>query len=124
MKLAPFRSALNLHHEFDRLFNGWPSREIEWQPAVDVKDTEEAFVVTAELPGVKSEDLKINLDNNVLSIFGSKSEAEEEKEAQNKFWEKGGPAIRGRADTASHSEQGQEVGRRSRTEEERERERR
>lgn len=86
MKLSPFRSALSLQHEIDRLFNEWPVRnnQSEWHPVVDVQEKENAIMVVAELPGVKSEDVKISLEDNVLSISGTKKKSLE-KEDQNYF---------------------------------------
>eukprot|EP00698_Gefionella_okellyi_P023863 TRINITY_DN826_c0_g2_i1.p1 TRINITY_DN826_c0_g2~~TRINITY_DN826_c0_g2_i1.p1 ORF type:complete len:199 (+),score=24.28 TRINITY_DN826_c0_g2_i1:89-598(+) len=43
-------------------------------PSVDVKENENALTVHAELPGMKKEDININLDNNVLTISGQRSQ--------------------------------------------------
>lgn len=49
-----------------------------WLPPVDISETDEALVLTAELPGLSKEDVDITLENNVLSIRG---ERKFEKEA-------------------------------------------
>ncbi len=52
-----------------------------WGPNVDVLETTEGFEIHAELPGVRQEDVKITLDNNVLTLSGEKQqELKEEKE--------------------------------------------
>ncbi len=43
-----------------------------WLPSVDIIDNTDAFLLTAELPGVSKEDVKINLNNNILTIEGEK----------------------------------------------------
>ncbi len=43
-----------------------------WAPAVDIHDTGEGFVVTADLPGVKKEDIVIDLKDGTLTIKGEK----------------------------------------------------
>lgn len=47
-----------------------------WSPAVDVEETDSAYVVEAELPGVKEHDVDVELINNVLSIHGEVKERE------------------------------------------------
>lgn len=52
-----------------------------WSPAVDVVETPERYEVRAELPGVKKEDVEINVENNVLTLRGErKFEKDEQKE--------------------------------------------
>jgi HSP20 family protein len=43
-----------------------------WAPAVDIHESEEGFSVTADLPGVNKEDIKIDLKDNTLTISGEK----------------------------------------------------
>ncbi len=45
-----------------------------WMPPVDVTEDNDHVRVTAELPGVKPEDVKITMENNVLTIRGEKVE--------------------------------------------------
>jgi HSP20 family protein len=52
-----------------------PARSVEAQrfvPAVDVEEEKDAIVVRAELPGLKAEDVKIDLDKNVLTLSGER----------------------------------------------------
>jgi HSP20 family protein len=49
-------------------------------PALDVTEDEHALTVTAELPGLKKEDVRIQVENGVLSISGEKKVDEEKKE--------------------------------------------
>lgn len=48
-------------------------------PAVDVKESEKAFSIAAELPGMTEKDIEITLSGDILSIKGEKSEEREEK---------------------------------------------
>ncbi len=72
--------------DFDRLFEGFlaPTRVVEEAgdlvPAMDVAETEHGYVITAEMPGVKKEDINITLENGVLSIAGESREEKEEKD--------------------------------------------
>jgi HSP20 family protein len=50
-------------------------------PTVDVKETETALEITAELPGIEEKDLSVTLADGILTIKGEKNEEHEEKEA-------------------------------------------
>jgi len=51
-----------------------------WGPVVDVSESEEEFIVRAELPGVAQEDVRVTADSNTLTIKGEKKLVREEKE--------------------------------------------
>ena len=48
-------------------------------PAVDVRETEEAYLMEVELPGLSEKDVEVKLDNTLLTISSSKEEKKEEK---------------------------------------------
>lgn len=50
----------------------------EWIPAVDIAESDEAYVLYVELPGMKREDIKISIQNNMLAISGEKKRQVEE----------------------------------------------
>jgi len=50
-----------------------------WLPAVDVFEEKDAVRIMAELPGVKADEVKISLENNVLTIRGEKRQVAEER---------------------------------------------
>ncbi len=52
-----------------------------WTPSVDIKEEANRYVVQADLPGVKPEDIEVTLQNGVLTIKGERqTEAKEERE--------------------------------------------
>ncbi|MDY6825050.1 MAG: Hsp20/alpha crystallin family protein [Thermodesulfobacteriota bacterium] len=64
---------------FDRLFEdfGMPAltnREASWVPAIDVSETDNEYLVKAELPGLKKEDIDISLNNGILTLKGEKKQ--------------------------------------------------
>jgi HSP20 family protein len=77
---------------FERFLNFDPSRGESfalpedasrgtWMPAVDIRETDEAFFVNAELPGLTKDDIQITLENNVLRLSGERRfEKEDEKD--------------------------------------------
>ncbi len=52
-----------------------------WAPRVDVSENDVAFVIKAEIPGINKDDVKVSLDNGVLTIEG-----EREQEREHKGW--------------------------------------
>lgn len=44
----------------------------EWAPAVDIKEENDKFVLQADIPGVKPEDIDVSMENGVLTIRGEK----------------------------------------------------
>lgn len=51
---------------------GFSGRSMLWSPSVEVADTAEALVLTAELPGLAEDDLTLTIENNLLTIAGEK----------------------------------------------------
>jgi HSP20 family protein len=55
------------------------SAAASWVPAVDVFEEADSIRITAEVPGVKPEDIKISLEGNLLTIHGTKQQEAEER---------------------------------------------
>jgi HSP20 family protein len=77
----------SLRDELNRLFDfAMPTRDSGlfsgWTPALDVYDEKDNFVVKAELPGLKKEDIDINVHNGVLTVSGERKRDAEKKEAR------------------------------------------
>jgi HSP20 family protein len=88
--LVPVSSSLAPLREFDELFDRmfdlrrwmktWPvAAEFEWRPATDVIETDKEIVLKAELPGVKKEDVSVEIEGDTLTIKGERKEEKEEK---------------------------------------------
>ena len=50
------------------------ARPIDWLPSVEIRETGEAIVLTAELPGIDPREVHVSLEDNVLTIRGEKKE--------------------------------------------------
>ncbi len=81
----PFRDLETLRDEVERVFDtffgrrGLVGREPVFIPAIDVEETDDAFIVRAELPGMKKEDIKLTITEDSLTISGERKRAKEEK---------------------------------------------
>lgn len=51
-----------------------------WQPALDVSEDKENFVLKADLPGLKKEDIHVSVENGILTIEGERRSETEQKE--------------------------------------------
>ena len=75
---------MNLRDEVDRVFRDFYNTDFDggsrWMPSVDIAEDKDKFMLSAELPGVKKEDVKISLNNNTLTIEGEKKTDFEKKE--------------------------------------------
>ncbi len=84
-RLRPLRAAWDLQDEFSRFFedfgNGLGSVEEHFTPPIDIQETDDAYIVEADVPGMKKEDVHIEVNDDVLTIKGErKSEHEEKRE--------------------------------------------
>lgn len=74
-------------NRMDQLFRNWPIlAEIneplavaDWTPPVDITEDDKEYLVKAELPEVRKEDLKVKVEDNVLTITGERKSEKEEK---------------------------------------------
>src|SRR6516225_5888517 len=103
--LREWRPFEALHREIDRLFDDfgggfWRSpfrrsvfdlepfwrRELSWEtaPAMDIAETEKAYEITAELPGMSESDVEVVASDGGLTIKGEKKEEKEEKKKEEK----------------------------------------
>lgn len=51
----------------------------DWAPAVDVQETDKEYLIKADLPEIKKDDMKIAIDDGVLSMEGERKQEKEEK---------------------------------------------
>ena len=86
----PAREMMTLREAMDRLFDDAFTRPLSvrdgWtmvSPAIDMYQTDNEVVVKASIPGLKAEDVQINVSGDVLTLKG---EVRQEEERQDKAW--------------------------------------
>ncbi len=86
---AGFGRLSSLRDELDRLFESpWtelartPQLLSGWTPALDVHEDKDSFVVRAELPGMKREEIDVSLHDGALSISGERQAVKKHEEAE------------------------------------------
>ncbi|MGZ3788382.1 MAG: Hsp20/alpha crystallin family protein [Bacteriovorax sp.] len=91
--MFPALKSLNeMENEMDRFIQGslgWPLEYegFDFSPTCNVKETSKEYIVHFDIPGVKKDEIKIELDNNRLSVSGERKEKKEEKDSKSYFTE-------------------------------------
>ena len=81
----PFREMEGMRSRLNRFFASPPSLTEDdmmtfsgWAPAVDIQETEKEYLVKTDLPDVKKEDVRVAVENGVLSVEGERKQEKEE----------------------------------------------
>ena len=88
VRYNPWTTLPTLQDRINRLFeDAFPAAEgredvglFEWRPMVDTYEKDDAIMIKAELPGVKKDDISIDVNNGVLSIKGECSHEDDVNE--------------------------------------------
>jgi HSP20 family protein len=94
-KWDPFAELEEMQTRLDSLFGRAPGRPenggqesmsvAEWAPLVDITEDAKEFLIKAELPEMKKEDVKVSVENGVLTISGERRFEKEEKDKEKKY---------------------------------------
>lgn len=86
----PFKEMDDLQNRLAKFFGAAPVRTTtggqelmtvaEWAPSVDISEDEKEWLVKTDLPEVKKEDVKVTVENGVLTITGERKFEKEEKD--------------------------------------------
>ncbi|OFW22869.1 MAG: heat-shock protein Hsp20 [Acidobacteria bacterium RIFCSPLOWO2_02_FULL_65_29] len=88
MRWDPFRELEDMSTRLNRLFSqplarrtadDGDSLSADWAPAVDVQETDKEYLVKADLPEVKKEDVAVDIQDGMLSVRGERHQEKEEK---------------------------------------------
>lgn len=81
-----------LSDDFDNLLTPYSDRTADtvadWTPAVDIREEDTAYVLTADLPGVKPDAIDVTMEKGILTIRGSRDEETTEEEGGYKRYER------------------------------------
>jgi len=83
----PFRELEDMSTRLGRLLGTTPRLTPEadgaffadWAPAMDVEENDKEYLIKADLPAVKKEDVKVGIDGGILSVEGERKQEKEEK---------------------------------------------
>src|SRR3989338_867602 len=89
VKWDPFRELEDVSTRLNRIFGrttarGEAGRELlkvaDWMPSVDISETAASYLIKAEIPGVTKEDVKVTIQDGMLTIQGERRQEKEEKD--------------------------------------------
>lgn len=85
---SPLSEMNRLARELDSVFGGISGSNDLWSPPVDVEETPDHLILTAELPGMRHEDIDVELEDGVLTIQGEKKEEQKDETTQGLLYER------------------------------------
>ena len=79
-EMSPFAGLEGLRHNMDRLLESWASEIFGngdsggamWTPRLDVEETDQAFMIHADLPGIEKDAIDVHLEGNTLFLSGER----------------------------------------------------
>lgn len=89
----PFWGLSNIHRDIDSLFESvWKpvrlEKNFDFAPACDIEETETHYQVSVDLPGVKKEDIHLEVKDNMLMISGEKKDERKTTEGKRHITER------------------------------------
>jgi len=88
VKWDPFRELEEVSNRLNRIFGQSLARSesgqnmlavADWAPSVDISETDSEYLIKGEIPGVKKEDVKVTIQDGMLTIQGERKQEKEEK---------------------------------------------
>jgi HSP20 family protein len=84
IRWQPINHPTTWNRGMDRFFNEFMGRSLRqmedetsscgsWSPAVNIMEREDQIIITADLPGLKAEDVEVTIENNVLTLKGERT---------------------------------------------------
>lgn len=86
---SPWQALQQLRDEMDGLLGPiLRSSSAEWSPPIQLEDHDDEIVLTAELPGMRRDDIEIEIEGDLLTLRGEKKEEHKEKEGERYLYER------------------------------------
>jgi HSP20 family protein len=88
VKWDPFSELEEVSNQLNRLFGRTSARSdadngmlrvADWAPSVDISETDSAYLIKGAIPGVKKEDVKVTIQDGMITIQGERKQEKEEK---------------------------------------------
>jgi HSP20 family protein len=87
VKWDPFMELEDVSKHLDRIFRRVPARVeadrevltmVDWMPTVDITETDTAYLINGEIPGVNKEDVKVTIEDGMVTMRGERKQEKEE----------------------------------------------
>jgi HSP20 family protein len=86
IRWEPFGAMDDMFRGFPSLMARWPrfgassGSDADWAPSVDISETGQEYLIRAALPAVKKEDVKVTVEDGMLTLSGERRQKEEQKD--------------------------------------------
>ena len=86
VRWEPFSAMDEMFNRFPSFFGRWPKfaadpqAKLDWAPSVDISETGQEYLIRAALPAVSKEDVKVTVDDGMLTLSGERFRKEEQKD--------------------------------------------
>jgi HSP20 family protein len=89
VKWDPFVELEDVSKQLNRIFGRFPARAetgsevltmADWAPTVDITETDSAYMIKGEIPGVNKEDVKVTIEDGMITMRGERKQEKEEKD--------------------------------------------
>ena len=89
VKWDPFVELEDISKYLNRIFGRTPARAepsselltmADWMPSVDITETDTAYLINGEIPGVSKEDVKVTIEDGMITMRGERKQEKEEKD--------------------------------------------
>ena len=89
VKWDPFLELEDVSKHLNRIFGRTPARiepdrelltMADWTPSVDITETDTAYMIKGEIPGVDKENVKVTIEDGMVTISGERKQEKEEKD--------------------------------------------
>lgn len=88
VKWNPFRELEDVSNRLNSIFGKFPAKTesgqemlavTDWVPIVDISETDTAYLIKGEIPGVKKEDVKVTIEDDMITLRGERKQEKEDK---------------------------------------------
>lgn len=88
IKWDPYKELEEVSNRLNRLFSRTPARTgtnqemmvlADWMPSVDISETDTAYLIKGEIPGVNKDDVKVDIEDGMITLRGERKQEKEEK---------------------------------------------
>jgi len=88
VKWDPFVELEDVSKQLSRIFGRFPARlepdrelpaMVDWAPTVDISETDTAYLIKGEIPGVDKENVKVNIEDGMITMRGERKQEKEQK---------------------------------------------
>jgi HSP20 family protein len=86
VRWEPFSAMDEMFNPFPSFFGRWPrfaadtESKFDWAPSVDISETGKEYLIRAALPAVRKEDVKVTVDDGMLTLSGERTQKEQQQD--------------------------------------------